>query len=71
MNRRRSNQYDVIECGWVDISFFLGYATTARLNARFTAAEESRMQNIFSLILTNWIKNVPVLFRTIRKTIRK
>ncbi len=53
MNRRRSNQYDVIECGWVDISFFLGYATTARLNARFTAAEESRMQNIFSLILTN------------------
>ncbi len=71
MNRRRSNQYDVIGCGWVYISFFLGYATTARLNACFTAAEESRMQNIFSLILTNWIKNVPVLFRTIRKTIRK
>jgi hypothetical protein len=53
------------------VVFFLGYATTARLNARSTAAEESRMKNIFSLILTNWIINVPVLFRTIRKTIRK
>ncbi len=71
MNRSRSNRYDVIECGWVDSSFFLGYATMARLNACFTAAEESRMQNIFSLILTHWIINVPVLFRTRRKTIRK
>ncbi len=34
--------------------------TTARLNARFTAAEEPGMQNIFSLILTNWVINVLV-----------
>jgi hypothetical protein len=71
MNRSRSNRYEVIECEWVDSSFFLGYAATARLNARFTAAEESRMKNIFSLMLTDWIKNIPVLFRTIRKTVRK
>jgi hypothetical protein len=45
--------------------------TTARLNARFTAAEEPGMQNIFSLILTNWVINVLALFRRKRKTIRK
>ncbi len=44
-----------------------GMMTTARLNARFTAAEEPGMQNLFSLILINWVKNVLVLFRTIRK----
>jgi hypothetical protein len=42
-----------------------------RLNARFTSAEERGMQNLFSLILINWVKNVLVLCRTIRKTIRK
>jgi hypothetical protein len=48
-----------------------GMKTTARLNASFTAAKEPGMQNIFSLILTNWVINVLVLFRRKRKTIRK
>ena len=48
-----------------------GMTTTATLNARYTAAEEPGMQNIFSLILTNWVINVLVLFRRKRKTIRK
>jgi hypothetical protein len=44
-----------------------GMTTMARLHARFTSAEEPGMQNLFSLILINWVKNVLVLFRTIRK----